>query len=94
MNNILQNERIPFYFYLVIADSSIYNKINNEIIHFDYPVIFDPDDQFRKKNNLNENNIFHTMLVDANNKVIIIGNPVNNVKMQNLYREIINEYRK
>lgn len=92
MNSFSQNEKFPFYFYLVIADSSVYNKINKEKIHFDYPVIFDTNDDFRKKNKLSHNNIFHSMLIDSDNKVILIGNPISNVTMQDLYKKVIDNY--
>ena len=72
---------------MVISDSSIYTEINKKEIHFEYPVIFDTNNEFQKSNNLAQNNIFHTMLLNKSNKVILIGNPINNTKLKELYIE-------
>ena len=78
---------IPVFIYMVISDSSIYTEINKKEIHFEYPVIFDTNNEFQKSNNLAQNNIFHTMLLNKSNKVILIGNPINNTKLKELYIE-------
>lgn len=87
--DISQTVSIPFYFYIVVSDSTMYKILNKQEIHFNYPVIFDPFDEFRKLNRLEDNSIFHSMLLDSNNRILLIGNPVNNMKMQNLYKNII-----
>lgn len=84
--------QIPFLIYVVTADSTIFAEINKNEIHFDYPVIFDANDEFRKHNNLPQNSIFHTMLLSDSNKVILIGNPIGNLKLRNLYINQIDNY--
>lgn len=80
MENIPSKERISFYFYLVISDSTVYTNLNNEEIHFDHPVIYDEYNSFHKLNKLNSNSIFHVMLLDSSNRVLLIGDPIDSEK--------------
>ena len=56
---------------------------------FTYPVMFDPDNEFRQKNNLSDDQQFHTLLLDLNNEVIGVGNPAENPKIRDFYRKMI-----
>ena len=89
MENIPYKEKISFYFYLVTSDSMVYKNLNKEKIHFNHPVIYDEYNKFQKQNKLNSNSIFHVMLLDSSNRVLLIGDPINNEKMTNLYKKVI-----
>ena len=54
-----------------------------------YPVAIDSDNTFANSNNLPDKSAYHTFLLDADNKVIAIGNPVLNPKIKKLYKQII-----
>lgn len=56
---------------------------------FDYPVCIDHNDAFNKLNNLPTDIAFHTFLIDKQNKVLAIGNPIQNHKIEELYLKII-----
>lgn len=56
---------------------------------FVYPVLIDEHNQFNKMNNLPQEEAFHTFLLNKQNKVIAIGNPVSNPKIKELYFNII-----
>ncbi|NBJ09112.1 DUF1573 domain-containing protein [Alistipes sp. Z76] len=58
---------------------------------FNYPVAIDSAQYFKKHNKLSCNSSVHTFLVDNENKILAIGNPVINPKIQTLYRNIISE---
>ena len=58
---------------------------------FNYPIYFDHTDEFNKRNRLPENPLFHVMLLNKENKVLLIGSPVNNDKMWNMYKKHIIE---
>lgn len=81
-------EKIPVYFFL-------YPKDLKEIIHtlkrdyFNYPVCVDMKNAFNKLNHFPDEIDFQTFLVDKNNKVVAIGNPVHNFKVKELYLNII-----
>ena len=57
---------------------------------FDYPVCLDMDDSLNKLNHFPQNDVaFHTFLLDKNNRVLAIGNPIHNPKVKELYLKII-----
>jgi len=92
VNDVSKEHKVSFYIYVYISDTLVYNELNRKEIHFNYPVIFDQNDQFKKLNSLNKNEIFHTMLLDHSNKEIIIGNPIINPKLRELYKQTIRTY--
>lgn len=56
---------------------------------FTYPVCFDKDDSLNRLNHFPSNVAFQTFLLDRNNKVLAIGNPILNEEIKNLYMYII-----
>lgn len=64
-------------------------KIELKKEHFDYPVCFDMDDEFNKLNKLPSDMLFQTMLLDKDNRVIAIGNPIYKPQIKDLYLNLI-----
>lgn len=58
---------------------------------FDYPVCIDVNDSFNKLNHLSSIMAFQTFLLNENNKVVAIGNPIYNPKVKELYMNIIKD---
>jgi hypothetical protein len=56
---------------------------------FTYPIFIDDADELSKLNRFPNNPMFQCFLLDKDNKVLAIGNPVNNPKIWELYRQII-----
>lgn len=56
---------------------------------FKYPLYIDNNDLLNKLNNLPSDSRFQTFLLDKNNKVMLIGNPVNNPKIWSLFKQEI-----
>lgn len=55
---------------------------------FKYPVILDFEKSFRSANlQIPENKLFHTFLLDKNNKVVLVGDPLNNIEINNLFKK-------
>ncbi|MBD5346080.1 MAG: hypothetical protein HDR92_10845 [Bacteroides sp.] len=52
---------------------------------FQHPVSFDPKGTYDAVNSLPAGNAYHTLLLDADNRVICAGNPVINPKVRELY---------
>ena len=49
-------------------------------------VFYDIDGSFERLNpHLPKNERFHTFLLDEHNKVILVGSPVDNTRLKNLY---------
>ncbi|WFE86599.1 DUF1573 domain-containing protein [Parabacteroides chongii] len=77
-------EEIPFLFFFHPKDIE---KLHNTLIieNFDYPVCIDLNDQLNKLNLFPTDIAFHTFLLDKNNKVIVLGNPIANPAIKDLY---------
>ena len=57
--------------------------------NFTHPVCIDETDAFNKLNHFPSEMEFQTFLLDKDNKVVAIGNPVHNPKVKELYLKII-----
>lgn len=73
--------------YLFVFQTKDPKELHNLLIKDDlnYPIVVDSTDSFNRINNLPENSIFHTMLLDKENKVLVIGNPIHNPSVKDLY---------
>lgn len=56
---------------------------------FDYPIMLDLKGEFNAANHFPANFNFQTMLLDKNDKVLAIGNPVQSLSILGLYQDII-----
>ena len=64
-----------------------------EQIQYRHPVFYDLDGSFERLNpHLPQDERFHTFLLDKNNKVVVVGNPVHNEKLKKLYLKALNQY--
>lgn len=52
---------------------------------FDFPVCFDEKDEFNALNQFPDEMMFQTFLLDKDNKVLALGNPVHNPQIEKLY---------
>ena len=65
-------------------------KSGLHVHRFDLPVFYDPDGAFERANpQLPENPVFHTVLLDRDNRVVLVGSPIGNPKMWELYKSTI-----
>jgi len=60
-----------------------------QVNDFKHPVIIDREGMFAETHNLPTNWEYHTLLLDSENTVIAVGNPIYNPKIKKLYRKII-----
>jgi len=58
---------------------------------YPYPVCIDVNDEFNRLNHFPSDDRFHCFLLDENNRVVLIGNPVQNPKIKDLYIRTICE---
>jgi len=61
-------------------------------IEFNHPIIIDQTDIFYTQNNLSEKKICQTFLLDQENKIMIIGNPIYGINIKNIYVNAIRNY--
>ncbi|MDR2145537.1 MAG: hypothetical protein LBE91_03635 [Tannerella sp.] len=59
--------------------------------HFDYPVFVDTENEIMRLNNFPKEPEYQCFLLDKDNKVVMIGNPVLNPGIWELYKKIIRE---
>ena len=82
------NSNIPFVFYFHPKDMKELRYITRRDA-FTYPVCFDEKDDFNALNHFSGEMTFQTFLLDKDNKVVAIGNPVHNPKVKELYLRLL-----
>jgi hypothetical protein len=60
---------------------------------FDYPVFIDESNEIDRLNHFPKELQYQCFLLDRDNRVLALGNPVHNPKIWELYKKIINENR-
>lgn len=83
------DRKVPVLFYLHPLDSRSLKAVLRRD-NFNYPVCMDTDDQLNRINHFPSTIDFQTFLLDKDNKVVAIGNPVHNPKIKELYLNILN----
>lgn len=84
----LTGEATPFLFYFYPKNrKDLQFEIKRE--DFSYPVCFDENDEFNRLNKFPSNIAFQTFLLDKNNKVVAVGNPIHNPNVKELYLRIL-----
>ena len=80
------NVPVVFFFHPKDIDELIYRL---KFDKYNIPVCVDVDNRFDKLNHFPSDMAFQTFLLDKNNKVLAIGNPIHNPKVKELYLKII-----
>lgn len=77
--------------FLFVVQSNNYLKLEQTMYmqHFNYPIIYDHKDEFNRLNKLPKEERFRTFLLDDKNRVLLIGSPITNIKLRELYNNII-----
>ena len=78
--------------FLFVIHSTNFKIFEQELIisNFNYPVIFDFKNSFDKLNHFPPFP-YQTFLLDKDNNVLLVGSPVNNPKMWELYKKTIEQ---
>lgn len=84
----LTDGKVPFLFYLHPKDMKELRYLTRRD-GFSYPVCYDEKDELNRMNRFPSDMTFQTFLLDRDNKVVAIGNPVHNPKVKDLYLELI-----
>lgn len=79
---------VPFLFYFYPKDIKELRYLTRRD-RFTYPVCLDEMDDFNRLNQFPREMMFQTFLLDKDNKVIAIGNPVLNPRVKELYVSLI-----
>lgn len=84
----LRHTDIQLLFYLHTTD---FEQVKKYLLRwrFNYPVIIDRSNTFFNVNKISDKNLYKAMLLDKDNKVQIIGNPIVSKEIKELYLEEI-----
>jgi len=88
-DSVFPPERLKFVYVFNIHQRATDMDYDLKSYKFDVPVYYDKKGNFEKVNNLPTNNLFHTMLLDKDNRVLIVGSPFHSKKMVELYKNTI-----
>ena len=84
----ISQKNIPFLFFFQFDDQwEIHSLLIRE--NFDKPICLDRTDSLNQLNHFPKDIRFQVFLLDKNNKVVVIGNPVHNPNVKELYLEEI-----
>ena len=86
----ITNGSVPFLFYFHPKDMKELRYLTRRD-DFKYPVCFDEKDELNRLNRFPSDMTFQTFLLDKDNKVVAMGNPVLNPKIKDLYLDVIKE---
>ena len=75
---------IPFLFFFQSKDKGDLRRILHRD-NFSLPVCIDMEDSFNKLNHFPSEMMFQTFLLNKDNKVVVIGNPIHNLAVRDLY---------
>jgi len=56
---------------------------------FHHPIFYDPKNKMQTLNHFHTNSMFRTFLLNSKNEVILVGSPINNFKLWDLYKTTI-----
>lgn len=87
MVDSLYKGRVGFVFYYTPESKRTVNFLL-EKHQFDYPVIIDTTNVFERRNPIPDNYMLQTFLLDGENKIVAVGNPIINNKIKTLYNRI------
>ena len=90
---IKDKDKLKFY-YILSPQRQHIEKVRSalNVIDFEYPMIIDTLREFEKLNpHLPKNRTLHTFLLDENNNVILVGNPLHNKKIEEMFYKIVEE---
>lgn len=82
------NKNVLFYFIINAKNYDVIKSIFQKE-RFEYPYFLIMRTIFVKTNKLSKNSDYHIFLIDHNNRILLIGYPIANLKMWELYKETI-----
>jgi len=82
-------KELKFLFYVHADDFSVFKRLNEAYIHFPFLLFLDQTSSFFKINNLSDNKIMQTFLLDKEGNIVLVGNPLFSEELKSLYRDEI-----
>lgn len=76
-------------FFIINTTDSVKIKSFFEKEKLDVPLFFDIENTSFVRNKILAENKFHTFFLNENNEVVLVGSPIDNEKMWELYKDVI-----
>lgn len=67
-------------------------KLNADFVGLRNLILYDTLNIFKKQNPIIKNSKFHTFLLGNNDQIILVGSPLHNDKLWNLYKRVIKDF--
>ncbi|WP_455508961.1 hypothetical protein [Butyricimonas paravirosa] len=84
------NSNVAFLFVVHVKNYSVVDIIKKQN-KFTYPIFYDYKNKIGQLNKFPTNPRFQTFLLDKNNKVVLLGNPIGNHRMWKLYKQVLTQ---
>ncbi len=84
------NNSVSFLVYLYSSNVSYLEETCRLLTNPLAVIYLDEEKLFYKKNNLSEVKMLQTFIVDKDNKILLMGNPTSNEKLEDLYLKLLN----
>lgn len=84
------NPNVAFLFVVHVKDYTIVDVLKKRN-KFTYPIFYDYKNKIGKLNDFPQAPRFQTFLLNKNNKVILLGNPIGSHRMWELYKKVLSE---
>lgn len=86
------NGSVPFLFFLRSDDTSHIRYLLKRA-GFEHPVYMDTAGILNRLNRFPPDEAFHTFLVNRHNQIVLIGNPIHNPAVKDLYLSLLTRYQ-
>ena len=84
------NKNLSFVFIVNNSSELVIRSLLNKN-RFDYPVFIDHNNSFYKLNSLKKDHRFQVFLLDRENNILLIGDPIRNDAIWELYKKTLND---
>ncbi len=78
-----------FLFFIYADNYARFELMNKNEIEFEYPVVYDYNNEFAIKNKIPDDYLLNTMLIDGLGKILVIGSPLKSQEILKLYEDAI-----
>ncbi len=90
----IDTSKVDFFVYLGTNDIYYFKNVIAPKFHHIEDLFLDINFVYLSKNNLENIGHYNTFLLDAQNKIVLVGNPSKNNEVKKLYQDVINNYYK
>ena len=87
--NKFSKRKVRFLFFVYAENYSRFELMNEREINFEYPVVYDYSNAYTLKNEIPDNYLLNTMLIDSLGKIILVGNLLKSKEILKLYEDAI-----